>query len=119
MSEFYANDYPRWAAGLEEAGPSWLTELRRRALISLRFYNEHIPGFEHAMLLAFAPQLGVRDSRRIVGHHQLTGHEMRSGARFVDAIGVAGLTFGAQGSYEIPYRSLVPRDVRGLLVAGR
>jgi hypothetical protein len=95
------------------------SELRRRAWLSLGFYRDRIPGFESASLLSFASQLGVRDSRRILGRQTLAGAAMRSGASQPDSIGMAGLTFGEAGHYQIPYGCLVPQELDGLLVAGR
>jgi len=93
-------------------------ELRRRLVESLAFYRRNMPGYEKVRLLAFASQLGVRESRRITGQVVLSGDDVLTGRTFADAIGRGGLP-GRQSSYEIPYRALVPRDLRGLLVAGR
>lgn len=94
-----------------------------------------LPGMEGVRLAITAPALGVRESRRILGGHVLDADDLRAGRRFADAV-----TFGefpvdihdpapggerASGHespmqpYEIPYRCLVPRDLDGLLVAGR
>ncbi len=94
-------------------------ELRRRLVRSLDFYRHNVPGFENVRLLAFAPQLGVRDSRHIIGQHTLTKTEVVADTAFADTVGMAGVSFADVGHYRIPYGCLVPRDVRGLLVAGR
>ena len=94
-------------------------ELRRSILTSLDFYRRNVPGFENVRLLAFAPQLGVRESRRIGGLYELTRNDLLGNRSFEDTIGMAGLGFGDQKRYEIPYRSLVSRDMDNLLVAGR
>jgi hypothetical protein len=67
----------------------------------------------------FASELGVRDSRRIVGVHHLTKDELEAGARFEDAIGITGRTFSAGNHLQVPYRTLLPQEVDGLVVAGR
>jgi hypothetical protein len=95
------------------------SELRRRAWLSLTFFREHVPGYERVALLTFASQLGVRDSRRILGRRTLTGESMRAAATYEDAIGMAGLTFGDVGRYQIPFGALLPQGLDGLLVAGR
>jgi hypothetical protein len=95
----------------------------------------HIPGLEGVRLTATACALGVRECRRILGGHVLDLADLQAGRRFADAV-----TFGefcvdihepAPGAgvpsghhtptkpYEIPYRCLLPREVDGLLVAGR
>lgn len=94
-------------------------ELRRRIWTSLGFYRENVPGFENLRLLAFASQLGVRESRRIHGIHELCRDDILSETAFPDAIGTCGISYAAVGSYQVPYRSLVPRDLDGLLTAGR
>lgn len=94
-------------------------ELRRRILLSVDYYRQDVPGFENVHILAFAAQLGVRDSRHIKGHYTLTEDDVRSGRRFDDAIGHVGIKRADVGHYQIPYRSLVPHAMRGLLVSGR
>ncbi len=94
-------------------------ELRRRLVRSLDFYRHNVPGFENVRLLAFASQLGVRDSRHIIGRHVLTRADVLADAGFADTIGMAAVSFADVGHYRVPYRCLVPRDVSGLLVAGR
>lgn len=94
-------------------------ELRRRLIQSLDFHRKHVPGFENARLLAFASQLGVRESRRILGRAMLTQQDVVNGRSFEDTIGLGGIGFAAVGRYEVPYGCLVPKDVDGLLVAGR
>jgi hypothetical protein len=94
-------------------------ELRRRLSDSLVFYRQNIPGYEDARLVSFAPQIGVRESRMITGEHVLTRDDVLAGRVFDDAIGMAGISYADVGRYQIPYRCLVPRQLEGLLVAGR
>jgi hypothetical protein len=94
-------------------------ELRKRFMVGLEYYRKHVPGYGNARLLSFASELGVRDSRRIKGVHHLTRAEMDAGARFEDAVGITGRTFSGGNHLQVPYRTLVPETVDGLLVAGR
>ena len=98
-------------------------ELRRRLVQSVTYYRETMPGYENVRLLAFAPQLGVRDSRRVKGVHTLTIADMEAGRRYDDAIGMTGRTFdvGQESPHhlQVPYRALVPEAIDGLLVSGR
>jgi len=94
-------------------------ELRRRLMASIEFYRAKVPGFEDLRLLTFASELGVRESRRITGVHLLTREEVLARRRFEDAIGMAGIGFSPVDRYQVPYGCLVPRQVGGLLVAGR
>ena len=85
---------------------------RRRFMRVLTFVRQHYPGFEHAYILDAAPQIGVRQTRLLAGEYVVTKEDVIEGRRFPDVI--------ARGrDYYTPYRSLVPREIDGLLVAGR
>ncbi len=86
-------------------------ESRKKIIEVLGFYRKNVPGFEDAFVLEFAPQIGIRETRRITGEYTLTKEDAVSARRFDDAV--------ASGPFDIPYRCLVPREVDGLLVAGR
>jgi hypothetical protein len=94
------------------------------------------PRFRNLHLIQFAGQIGIRESRRILGRHYLTINEVLAGCHFDDGICNAtfnidihaygghtkddrGLTVKQVPPYQIPYRCLVPADRTGLLVAGR
>lgn len=98
------------------------------------FLKEYIPGFENSYVLSTALQIGIRESRMIDGHYTLTVEDLKSLARFDDAIAVANYDidihnpegtgtshyyFGAGQWYQIPYRCLLPKKINNLLVAGR
>ena len=72
--------------------------------------------------------LGTRDSRKIRGRYELTGHDVRGEARFADSVGIfpefidgyGALVLPTTGRYfQVPYGVLVPQGVENLLVAGR
>jgi hypothetical protein len=108
---------------------------RRQIVDFLGFLRGYAPGFEHAQLLEIAPQVGVRETRRIVGEYQLTEDDVLQCASFEDSIGVNGwmveehvagdVAFRWQdiphsrGFNHLPYRMLLPKCVDNLLVAGR
>lgn len=108
-------------------------EGRRQALEYHRFLRERVPGYENSVLVGFSTFIGVRESRRIRGDYWLTREDVLNVRKFPDAIGMCGapieehhagtdtrweyLPDGA--AYDIPYRCLLPKDVEGLLVAGR
>jgi len=94
-------------------------DLRRRIALSIDYYHRNVPGFEDVRLLGFASQLGVRESRRITGEYMLSREDVVAGRTFEDTVGMAGLSFSNIGYFNLPYRCLVPRDLDGLLVAGR
>ncbi len=96
---------------------------RKSMLISLDYLRKHIPGFENCYLVDTASQIGTRGSRRLVGEHVLTWEEVMAGVIHDDAV-VISSHLGQTVSREyplasIPYRSLVPRRIQNLLVAGR
>ncbi|MCL4533833.1 MAG: FAD-dependent oxidoreductase [Bacteroidetes bacterium] len=113
------------------------------ALMFCRWYTvklagvlqKYLPGFENAYLIETAHQLGVRESRRIVGEYVLTTEDVLGSHMFDDAIARGGRALdihaeegGKPGrwieirkgkAYGIPYRCLVPKTIDNLLVAGR
>ncbi|QDU01907.1 ribulose-1,5-biphosphate synthetase [Gimesia chilikensis] len=108
-------------------------ESRRQAWELIRFFRSHCPGLENVQLLATGTQVGVRETRHILGDYVLNGADVLDGRKFEDSIaqcsypidihdpqGPRGRLEGIHADhYEIPYRCLVPRDVQNLLVAGR
>lgn len=109
-------------------------EGRRQCLSASRFIAAHVPGCGEGRLVAFAPQVGVRETRRVEGEYVITEEDLRKPTVFADAIAWgaypidihpaagAGLKFetlGEDHAYSIPYRSLVPTNLDNALVAGR
>ena len=109
-------------------------EGRRQAVEAFEFLRT-VPGFEKSYIVDLPPQLGIRETRRVVGGYQLTGEDVLGCASFEDSIGVNGWPMEAhvagdvifkfppipesRGFNELPYRMLVPEGVDNLLVAGR
>jgi len=77
------------------------------------------PGGENVFLLQVAPQLGVRVTRILAGTQKLTYAEARAGKKFPDTIAVGGSQSGHHGGWPIPYGTLLPKKLDGLLAAGR
>lgn len=106
-------------------------EGRRQVMDVFRVLKKYDDDFCSLELLQTAPMLGIRESRRIVGEYTLTEEDVRTGARFPDAVTTAafGIDIHNSGSttqtcipvkaYQIPYRALIPRGVEGMLVAGK
>ncbi len=109
-------------------------EARLQVVQLLKFFRERVPGFENARLAATGTQIGIRESRRIVGRYTLCAQDVLQARRFDDAVarsaypidihnpsGSGTLTqrLPAGASYEIPFRCLVPINREALLVAGR
>lgn len=109
--------------------------MRDIAVRMVGFYRKYVPGYEDAYLVHTAQVVGIRDSRRIVADYTLTREDVLAGRHFDDGIGRYGsvvdvhdksgkesLTLaevGGSGWFHIPYRVLLPRGVRNLLIAGR
>jgi len=91
-------------------------EVREQFLSELNFLKKHIPGFEHARIENTGVNIGVRDTRHIIGEYTLTGQDILNRRRFDDVVAY-NLRGGAPVN-DIPYGCLVPRDTDGLLVAG-
>jgi hypothetical protein len=107
---------------------------RRQAIQAFEFLRT-VPGFENSYIVDLPPQLGIRETRRIVGGHMLSGADVLSCASFEDSIGVNGWPIeahvagdvifkfppipGSRGFNELPYRMLVPEGIDNLLIAGR
>ncbi|QJP16110.1 FAD-dependent oxidoreductase [Starkeya sp. ORNL1] len=99
------------------------------------FYRKYVPGYEDSYMAYTAQSVGVRDTRRIVGEYTLTDDDVLYGRSFDDGIGRYGsvmdvhdksgkksvslVEVGGQGWFHVPYRTLVPKDVDNILVAGR
>jgi hypothetical protein len=101
---------------------------RHQAMMAITALKAFMPGCEHAKLRNFGMTLGIRDTRKIDAVYNLTGADVREQGRFEDSIGIFPefidgygiLILPTTGRYfQVPYRSLVPKGVSGLLVAGR
>jgi hypothetical protein len=110
-------------------------EGRRQVFQILGFLQRWVPGFERCVLIDTGAQVGVRETRRIVGEYTLTEDDLATGRDFDDTIAFAAYPMdihdpkGAGGGvsnrgetanmYQIPFRCLVPQRIEQLLVAGR
>ena len=107
-------------------------EARRRVLGHWEYLRGGGWGFEEYRLCWIAPALGIREGRRIVGEHVLTQHDLLAGLngeRHEETIAIADHAMDVHGGsggygelsgpYGIPYRCLIPKGWRNLLVACR
>lgn len=97
------------------------------------FLRKEFPGFENAKLLASPPELYVRETRHIKTEYQLPMSDIWTNRDHWDSIGLGAYPVDIQAQtpndygtivsnpkrYAIPFRSLIPQDVDGLLVVGR
>lgn len=109
-------------------------EGRKQVLMIADFLKNSIPGFEKASVSSTGTQIGVRESRRIDGEYVLTKEDVTIGKKFADCIAKSGYPIDihapsgkgmeiawikGDGAFDIPYRSLLPKKIDNLLVAGR
>lgn len=109
-------------------------EAREQCWEMFYFLKKYVPGFENSYFQVSAPQIGVRESRRIVGKYVLTQEDVLNGRKFEDSVcycaynvdihnpagsGTVIKSLAEGDYYGIPYRCLLPINVDNLLVAGR
>ncbi|UWQ93409.1 FAD-dependent oxidoreductase [Rhodobacteraceae bacterium M382] len=119
-------------AGIDGTDPDSMThgeiEGRKQAMHAIDALRAYTPGCEGARLRNFGMTVGIRDTRKIDACYNMTETDARHQGRFDDTIGIYPefidgygiLILPTTGRYmHIPYRSLLPRGIKGLLVAGR
>jgi hypothetical protein len=113
---------PRYA-GFSALDVRDLTEVellsRDKMMELLDYYRRHAPGFEKAWILLTAPQIGVRQGRRLIGRASMTRQDWRDGVVHGDEIGISPSLGPTFPNVSVPYRSLLPMAAKGLIVAGR
>ena len=106
---------------------------RRQVQDAFEFIRDVTPGFEKSYIVDIAPQIGIRETRRIIGEYQLTSGDILDCADFADSIGVNGWPVEAhvkgdvdirfqrvpRGFNQLPFRMIIPKIVENLYVAGR
>lgn len=105
----------------------------------VKFLREYVPGYSKCFAISSASNVGVRETRHFKCHYKINENDIIEGKTFEDWIATrcvfnfdihnvdgAGLdkdgaqkNFHSKGSYTIPYRSCLPFDFEGLLLAGR
>ena len=109
-------------------------EGRQQAQQILRFLQKYVPGCENARLKSTASYVGIRESRHIQGDYRLTAEDLLDSKVPEDSILLAANSVDVHGRfgptsneyvpikgdyYGVPYRSLLPKGVEQLLMAGR
>ncbi len=110
---------------------------KQGAVRQLAFYKKYFRGFEHAYISAFAPMVGIRESREIAADTVLTLPDAVAYRKFPDAVAQTNYPIDIHGYgdaysnkqvegtvsdkpyFEIPFGALVVRDLDNVLVAGR
>ncbi len=110
---------------------------KQSAMRQLAFYKKYFRGFENAYISGFASMVGIRETREIAADHILTIAEAKRYAKFDDAVAQTNYPVDIHGFgdeftnehvegienekpyFEIPFGSLVVRDLDNVFVAGR
>ena len=109
-------------------------EAREQVFELFKFLKDNFETFKNSEIIMTAAEIGVRESRKIIGEHILTGEDLLNCTKFEDSIAVGNYDIdihNPEGSgtsyhffkpgeyYTIPYRCLTPKSLNNLLVAGR
>ena len=131
--------------GTDEASITKAMVEQRRLLVSYQnYFSKYIDGYKNAKLISTAEMLGIRASRRIIGDHVLDVEDYKARAVFEDEIGRycypvdihpaspdkdayekflkeyhEEFRYKPGESYGIPYRSLIPKGLANVYMAGR
>ena len=119
-------------AGCDGTDPDSLTRFemkgRKEAMQAIKALRKFAPGCSNARLRNFGMTIGIRDTRKIDAHYNMKESDVRNEGRFEDSIGIfpefidgyGVLILPTTGRYmQIPYRSLIPKNISNLLVVGR
>ena len=110
----------------------------------MEIFKKNIPGFENARIKTIAPQMGIRETRRIIGDFILLVEDLAQDKTFDDCIGfsmygwdlpdpdkpsiqpfanddVSGYKYKIKKglSTPLPYRIMLPKPVTNLICPGR
>lgn len=109
-------------------------EARRQIRILVDFFKNYVPGFEDAYISSTAQEIGIRETRRIIGEYTLNKDDVLEVHQFQDNIAQCAYMIDIHDrkstqlfytpvpeghSYGIPYRCLIPKGFDGILFAGR
>jgi len=121
-------------------------ETRRQVVIALKAAKKYLPGFENAYFARLTSYMRTREGRHMIGDYQMTSEDVAESRKFKDVIGKGAMptqtggpfhsaahpgesmnidpnrkrwTPKDGGSYDIPYRSLVPKNVENMLITGK
>jgi len=110
----------------------WMSRRQMRQIAD--FLRRYVPGFDGSYVAQSGVQVGVRETRRVLGDYQLTADDVLAARKFGDAVARGAYPIDIHNptgtgtvlkrlppgeAYDIPLRCLMPKDVDGLLVAGR
>ncbi len=110
----------------------WASRNQMRQIAA--FLRRYVPGFEKSYVMQSGINVGVRETRRIVGDYQLNVDDVLGARKFDDAIARGAYPVDIHNpkglgtvlkrlppgeAYDIPLRCLMPQNAEGVIVAGR
>ncbi|MBI3589778.1 MAG: FAD-dependent oxidoreductase [Candidatus Melainabacteria bacterium] len=123
---------------LNNEDTSWVLVQGRQMIKRISaFCKKYLPGFSSSYVCQIAPNIGVRESRRLIGQYVLTANDVLNGKKFEDSVANSNWPIDIHPSninekgqlrhppkddyYQIPLRSLLPKEneIKNLIVAGR
>ena len=109
-------------------------ESRRQMRQIAAFLRRYVPGFEKAYVVQSGVNIGVRETRRILGDYQLTADDILQARKFTDVIARSTYPIDIHNpegkgttlkrvppgeAYDLPLRCLLPQKLERVIVAGR
>ncbi|HEX2238157.1 MAG TPA: FAD-dependent oxidoreductase [Gammaproteobacteria bacterium] len=109
-------------------------ESRRQMRQIAAFFRRYVPGFERTYIAQSGVNIGVRETRRIVGEYRLTAEDLLRARKFDDVIARGSYPVDIHNpegkgttlkrlppgeAYDVPLRALIPKGIEHLIVAGR
>lgn len=99
----------------------------------VKYYRDNCDGFQQAWLMKTASTMGIRETRRLDGVYTITGADIHQSTKFDDSVALGAWPIdvhppkGQTGMhkmfvplpFQIPYRTMLPKRVENLIVAGR
>jgi hypothetical protein len=122
------------------------TEARRQVAISLKAAVKYLPGFEKAYFTRLTTCVRTREGRHMVGDYQLNSDDVEQAKKFKDVVAKSGMPTSSGGpfhstatpgnsmnvdttrkfstpkdggSFDIPFRSMIPKNVDGMIMVGK
>jgi hypothetical protein len=123
----------KWGPGFDGDGLDARNLTRAEVETRLKLWDQvrdlrKSPGMESVYISQTATGIGVRETRRILGEYIVTEQDAIKGTRFPDVIAISSNPmpsyhgkrfFFEHEGFDIPYRSLIPQKVEGLVLTGR
>jgi len=109
-------------------------EGNKQVMEAIAFMKKYLPGFANSVLMQIAPLIGVRETRRVIGRYVLSEDDITNATAHEDSVAVcafpidihdpvsSNLTWVHQSepnAYDIPFRTMVVKKFKNLLVTGR